>query len=143
MNAPTIVVSAVAFVRAGQVLTVRKRGTERFMLVGGKPELGESAADAAIRETREEVGLEISGLRLLGVFESDAANEPGHLLRSTVYTAALPGEPAPAAEIAELRWVPLDSTDPLLAPMLRDHALPRLRALGETARSATGPHTTE
>lgn len=129
MSEPTIVVSAVAFVRGGRVLAVRKRDTERFMLVGGKPEPGESAEEAAVRETREEVGLEVDDLRLLGVFESAAANEPGHRLRSTVYTAHLPGEPVPAAEIAEVRWIPLDSTDPLLAPMLRDHALPLLRAL--------------
>ena len=44
-----IVVAAVALVRDGHVLTVRKRGTERFMLVGGKLEPGESARDAALR----------------------------------------------------------------------------------------------
>ncbi len=60
MTARTIVVAAVAFVRDGQVLTVRKRGTTRFMLVGGKPEPGESTYDAAVRETREEVGLDVS-----------------------------------------------------------------------------------
>src|SRR5690606_1460904 len=99
----TIVVSAVALVRDGAVLTVRKNGTSRFMLVGGKPEPGESAYDCAVRETREEVSLELRDLVLLGEFESEAANEPGHRLHSTVYTASLPGEPVRAAEIAELR----------------------------------------
>ena len=61
-----IVVAAVALVRDGHVLTVRKRGTERFMLVGGKLEPGESAREAALRETREEVGLEIESATLLG-----------------------------------------------------------------------------
>ena len=126
---PTIVVSAVAFVRDGAVLTVRKHGTDRFMLVGGKPEPGEAPAHAAVRETREEVGLTVCDLTLLGEFESAAANEPGHRLHSTVYTAELSGEPAPAAEIEELRWVALDSTDSDLAPMLRDHVLPLLRTV--------------
>ena len=53
----TFVVAAVAFVRDGHVLTVRKRGTTRFMLPGGKLEPGESAYAAAVREIREEVGL--------------------------------------------------------------------------------------
>ena len=128
MTDPTIVVSAVAFVSRGEVLTVRKRGTRRFMLVGGKPEPGESAEGTAVRETLEEVGLHVRGLRLLGEFESAAANEPGHRLHSTVFVADLPGEPLPGAEIEELRWVPLDSTAPDLAPMLRDHVLPVLRA---------------
>lgn len=124
---PTIVVSAVALVRDGAVLTVRKAGTSRFMLVGGKPDLGESPLDCALRETREEVSLDLGDLTLLGEFESEAANEPGHRLHSTVYTAELNGEPVAAAEIAELRWTALDGDYDDLAPMLRINVLPLLR----------------
>jgi 8-oxo-dGTP pyrophosphatase MutT (NUDIX family) len=128
----TFVVAAVAFVRDGRVLTVRKRGTSRFMLPGGKLEPGESAYDAAVREVREEVGLEVHDLTLLGDFTADAANEPGHLVESTVYAAALPGgaEPAAAGEIAEVRWVDLDGAHGVhddLAPLLVHHVVPRLR----------------
>ncbi|WP_343996462.1 NUDIX domain-containing protein [Nocardioides dubius] len=126
--APTIVVSAVALVRDGAVLTVRKRGTSKFMLVGGKPESGETPLECAVRETREEVGLELRDLELLGEFTSEAANEPGHLLHSTVFSAALPGEPEAAAEIAELRWTTLDGAYDDLAPMLEFNVLPLLRA---------------
>ena len=132
-----IVVAAVAFVRDGQVLTVRKRGTTRFMLVGGKPEPGESTYDAAVRETREEVGLNVStpgALAPLGVYLAPAANEPGRELHSTVFTASLPGEPRAAAEIAELRWMSLDGAGHGdLAPMLEHHVLPALRALEASA----------
>jgi len=63
----------------GQVLTVRKRSTSRFMLPGGKPEPGESAAKAAVRECAEEVGAvpDPGSSRRIGVFVADAANEPG------------------------------------------------------------------
>ena len=88
-----IVVAAVALVRDGHVLTVRKRGTQRFMLVGGKLEPGESARDAALRETREEVGLRIEDATLLGEFHSEAANEPGHTLHSTVFLVESDAEP--------------------------------------------------
>lgn len=129
MPQPVITVSAVAFVREdGDVLTVRKRGTSRFMLPGGKPEPGESPAEAAVREVREEIGIDVAvdDLRLLGAWEADAANEPGHVLDATVYTAALTGIPIAAAEIAELRWS--DPADPLgdLAPLLRDRVIPAL-----------------
>ena len=128
----TIVVSAVAFVRDGAVLTVRKGGTSRFMLVGGKPEPGESAEQCAVRETAEEVGLVVEDLRLLGEFVSMAANEPDHTLHSTVYTAALPGEPVVGGEIAELRWTRLDGRYDDLAPMLEQHVIPALRARTDT-----------
>lgn len=129
MQHPVITVSAVAFVREdGDILTVRKRGTSRFMLPGGKPEQGESPAEAAVREVREEVGivLDLGELSLLGAWEADAANEPGHTLDATVFTAALTGIPVAAAEIAELRWS--SPADPFgdLAPLLRDRVIPAL-----------------
>ncbi len=125
-----IVVSAVVFRDDdGRVLTVRKAGTQRFMLPGGKREPGETAAQTAIRECSEELGLTLDPARLtpLGVFLGDAANEPGRSLHSSVFTHPLEGAPTAAAEIAELRW--LDPTQPLpddLAPMLEHHVLPAL-----------------
>lgn len=124
---PTIVVSAVALVRDGAVLTVRKKGTSRFMLVGGKPDPGESPLDCAVREAREEVSLDLVDLCMVGEFESEAANEPGHRLHSTVFAAELNGEPEAAAEIAELRWTALDGAYDDLAPMLEFNVLPILR----------------
>jgi len=122
-----IVVAAVALVRNGCVLTVRKRGTERFMLVGGKLEPGESAREAALRETYEEVGLRIGEATLLGEFFSEAANEPGHTLHSTVFWVQSDDEPVVSAEIAELRWTPLLDHPDDLAPMLEHHVLPVMR----------------
>ena len=121
-----IVVAAVALVRDGHVLTVRKRGTERFMLVGGKLEPGESAYDAALREAGEEVGLVLETATLLGEFLSEAANEPGHTLHSTVFLVESDAEPVASAEIEEVRWTPLRDHPDDLAPMLEYHVLPRL-----------------
>ena len=119
-----IVVAAVALVRDGHVLTVRKRGTERFMLVGGKLEPGESARDAALRETWEEVGLRIESATLLGEFHSMAATEPDHTLHSTVFWVESDAEPVASAEIAEVRWTPVRDHPDDLAPMLEHHVLP-------------------
>lgn len=139
MNAPRIIVSAVAIVRDGAVLTVRKQGTDRFMLVGGKPEAGESAHDCAVRETKEETGLAVAELELLGEFVSEAANEPGHELHSTVYLAEPEGEPMAAAEIAELRWTDLAGDYDDLAPMLEFNVLPLLRSRVGTVVPADRP----
>ncbi|GMA37567.1 NUDIX hydrolase [Demequina litorisediminis] len=48
----------------GDILTVRKRGTARFMLPGGKPEPGETAVEAALRECHEELGITLDSARL-------------------------------------------------------------------------------
>lgn len=135
-NSLLIRVAAVVFRDGeGRVLTVRKRGTERFMLPGGKPEAGEEFIDTAAREVDEELGLDVTpdDLDALGRFSSDAANEPGHALESHVFTyrGVLTQVPAVAAEIDELRWfteAELRTPPPgvLLAPMLQFNAGPAI-----------------
>lgn len=115
---------------AGQILTVRKRGTSRFMLPGGKYEPDETAEQTAIRECAEEVGIKLDpgGLRRLGVFRAEAANEPGHQVESTVFEHPPMDSVAPAGEIDEVRWLD-PSRRPLppdLAPMLEHHVIPAL-----------------
>jgi 8-oxo-dGTP diphosphatase len=115
----------------GRVLSVRKRGTTRFMLPGGKPESGEVPEQTALREVAEELGitLDAGGLTLLGEFEAAAANEPGHVVRSTVFTHPARVAPSMAAEIEELRWASLDEleADPSVAELTSRHVVPALR----------------
>lgn len=135
---PLIVVSAVCvFDEAGRLLTVRKRGTDKFMHPGGKPETGETAAQTAARELAEEVGIVLAAeeLVLLGIWFADAANEAATQIRATVFTAPGVWNARPSAEIAEIRWLDLAALDrgaPLpadLAPLLTDHILPELATL--------------
>ena len=55
----------------------------------------------------------------------------------TVFRARLAGEPAPAAEIAALRWWP-DDPGLRLAPAVRDGVIPRLRRLSGSPRIRSG-----
>jgi 8-oxo-dGTP pyrophosphatase MutT (NUDIX family) len=127
----TFVTAAFCLVRDGQVLTVRKAGSTRFMLPGGKIDPGETPREAAIREVMEEVGIDVSAHRdALGQFHDVAANEPGSWVDATVFVAHLdPGHaPAPLAEIEEQRWLAVHDDLPAdLAPLLRNHVIPALR----------------
>lgn len=128
----TIFTSAVVFQRAdGAILTVRKRGTQRFMLIGGKPEPGETARLTALRETREEVGIDLAreGLEFLGMWRTTAANEVGHEVHGTVFRARqeLTQLPHPSAEIEQVRWLETVDSEPTdLAPLLFTRVLPAL-----------------
>ncbi|MDX2357862.1 NUDIX domain-containing protein [Dietzia sp. PP-33] len=103
-----ISVSAVVLTRAdGAVVTVRKAGTDRFMLPGGKWEAGETPLQCAVREIGEELGVTIApeGLTPVGRFTTATANEPGFRLVSEVFAAQTGGRVEALAEIAETRWV--------------------------------------
>ncbi len=128
---PIQVVAALLVDRRGHALMVRKRGTTAFMQPGGKLEPGEDALDGLRRELREELGLELAAERFepLGVFEADAANEPGRRVRATVWRALLHDRDAyrAAAEIEEARWVdPAAPGDVTLAPLSSRALLPLL-----------------
>lgn len=134
-----IVVSAVCvYDDAGRLLTVRKRGTDKFMHPGGKPEPGETAAETAARELAEEVGIELAATELLplGTWLAAAANEAATDIEATVFTAPGTWTAHPSAEIAEIRWLDLGAELPDdLAPLLTDHVLPLLAKRRRTSRA--------
>jgi 8-oxo-dGTP diphosphatase len=103
-----IIAAAWVWVRDRRVLVVRATGSDAFYLPGGKPEPGETYAQAAARETAEEVGLVVDAadLTLLTEIVAPAHNRPpGTDVRLICFTGGRPdGEPAPANEIAELDW---------------------------------------
>lgn len=113
-----------------RLLTARSRGTQRFMLPGGKPEPGETALQTAVRECREELGIELdpAELHALGHFRAAAANQSDMIVAAEVFTTDRIHPVVASAEIAELRWLDLDEPWPSdLAPLLLDELLPRLR----------------
>jgi 8-oxo-dGTP pyrophosphatase MutT (NUDIX family) len=124
---PVIRIAAAVIVDdKGRTLLVRKRGTRAFMQAGGKLGQGESAAQALIREIREELGCGTRGdPRALGLFRAPAANEADTIVEAELFAIELDGEIAPAAEIDEMRWHDADDLHSCdLAPLTRDHVLP-------------------
>ncbi|AQS88814.1 DNA mismatch repair protein MutT [Neoasaia chiangmaiensis] len=113
--------------RNGRMLLVRKEGTAAFMQPGGKIDGREDSVQALIRELDEELALTVAPAELtpLGIFEAPAANEPGHVVRATLFGLRIDGTPMPRAEIAEAIWIdPKDPGDIVLAPLTRDYVLP-------------------
>ncbi|NDK30637.1 NUDIX hydrolase [Nesterenkonia haasae] len=142
------VAAVVILDRFHRVLTVRKEGTHRFMQPGGKPEFQETPQQTAVREVAEEIGLHLQPAQLvdLGTFSAQAANETNTAVMCHNFLVEfdetgldLLDSLRPAAEIAELRWIALESLTPAehLAPLLTEQVAPAVRALLKTVDSAT------
>jgi 8-oxo-dGTP diphosphatase len=108
MTATDVVVAAAwVHVRDRRVLTVRAGDSDAFYLPGGKPEPGESDAEAAAREVLEEVGLTVDPAALRPFVTIDApahGRPPGTRVRLVCFTGPADGTPVASAEITELGW---------------------------------------
>ena len=58
----------IAILQSDQVLLTKRADVEVWTLPGGGVETGESVAEAAIREAREETGLQVQLIRLVGIY---------------------------------------------------------------------------
>jgi ADP-ribose pyrophosphatase YjhB (NUDIX family) len=103
-------VSAAIF-RDGRVLIVRRGRPPAhglYTLPGGGVECGETLEEAVIREVREETGLEIAPLALIGFRETIGRDAAGKIERHFVilpFAARwIAGEIALNEELAEAQW---------------------------------------
>ena len=116
----------IAVINADQILLTRREDFEVWCLPGGAVDPGESLAQAAVRETREETGLEIELTRLVGVYSRPSGRTGGlHLI---LFAAQLIGgslAPQPG-EVIEMGYF---SADALPQPMLWGHHQQAIDAL--------------
>ena len=108
---PYLAVSAAIF-RDGRVLIVRRGRPPAhglYTLPGGVVELGETLEVAVIREVREETGLEIAPLGLVGFRQAIARDAKGRVERHFVilpFAARwVQGEISLNEELAEAHWL--------------------------------------
>lgn len=114
---PFPTVDIIIEVEGGIVLIERKNPPYGWALPGGFVDYGESLESAAIREAREETGLGISGLRLVGCYSAPDRDPRQHNI-STVFAATGHGTPCAADDAASLAIVSLDE---LPATLCFDH----------------------
>ena len=98
---------------AGEILMIRRTDNDNWAIPGGAIDLGESLAQAAVRETLEESGIECEITGIIGIYSDPkhvilyTSNGEGRQEFSIVLTARpLSGQPTPSSESSEVRWVP-------------------------------------
>ncbi|MEV5574421.1 NUDIX domain-containing protein [Spirillospora sp. NPDC052269] len=106
-------VNVVVTNEGGEILMIRRADNDNWALPGGAIDLGESIAQAGVRETKEETGIDCEITGLVGLY-----SDPKHLIHYTsndevrqefsILLTARPvgGTPRPSDESREVVWVP-------------------------------------
>ncbi|WP_410632167.1 NUDIX hydrolase [Amycolatopsis sp. cmx-4-83] len=144
-NAPkanSIAVAVSAFIQddEGRILMIRRTDNDLYSIPGGQLELGETLAEAAVREVREETGVECEVTEVIGLYSDPKhviAYDDGEIRQefSICFRAAyISGHGRLSAESKEVIWVHQDQLSTLnihkSIKLRLEHALTRVR--GET-----------
>ena len=82
------------------VLVKRKNPPHGWALPGGFVDWGETVEEAAVRESKEETGLDVELVRQFHVYSKPDRDPRGHMM-STVFVARAEGEPRGGDDAAE------------------------------------------
>jgi len=118
----------------GIVLIRRRNPPHGWALPGGFVDYGETLEEAAVREAREETGLEVADLRQFRAY-SDPRRDPRQHNISVVFLARSDGIPKAGDDAQACRVFPLDG---LPEPLAFDHE-EILRDYGRYRRSGRFP----
>lgn len=113
-NSIKVAVSAVVRDSRGRILMIHRTDNDKYSIPGGGLEIGESVADAVVREVKEETGIDVEVTKLVGVFSNPdhvIAYDDGEVRQEfSICFLADPrgGELRTSAESKEVKWVTPD-----------------------------------
>ncbi|URN05502.1 NUDIX domain-containing protein [Actinomadura madurae] len=117
----------------GEILMIRRTDNGNWALPGGAIDLGESVAQAGIRETEEETGIDVEIIGLIGIY-----SDPKHVIHYTsnnevrqefsilLIARQVGGTERLSGESLAVEWVPREHVerrgmDPSMRLRLRDY----------------------
>ena len=80
----------------------------QWCLVGGKVDKGETIIHAAVRETKEESGLDIARIHMLGIYDAKDRDPEQNCVAVGFVCDANDAEPVMSDEATEMKFFPFD-----------------------------------
>ncbi|MDQ3150184.1 MAG: NUDIX domain-containing protein [Actinomycetota bacterium] len=114
-----VAVTAVVLDDAGRVLMIQRTDNDLWAIPGGAQEIGETSTEAAVREVREETGLDVEVTGLVGIYSDPRhviAYDDGEVRQEfSLFFRARPigGALTSSSESKQVHWVEPDRLDTL------------------------------
>ena len=110
-----------AFDAAGQLCLIQRADNRRWALPGGFCEVGSTPSENALRELREEAGLEAELDALVGLYDNSrfASRSPYHIYTCCFRGRVTAGVPTPSIETLDVGFFPVDSLPGDMSEMQR------------------------
>lgn len=115
-----------------KLLLVKERSDGLWTLPGGWADVNESPSEAAVRETKEETGYDVSTIRLLALWDKLKHDHPPqwpHAYKCFFYCEIISGEAKENLEISEIDFFDIDHLPPLSTHRVTASQLVRLHQL--------------
>jgi 8-oxo-dGTP diphosphatase len=131
---PALTVDCVVLDSADRVLLIRRANPPfqgQYALPGGFVDVGETVEAACRRELKEETGLDVGALRLIGVYSDPGRDPRGHTCSVAFLAHAGKAQPVAGDDAAAAEWI--DTWRKV--PLAFDHALILRHALRLLAAS--------
>lgn len=103
---PKVGAASVVFNERGQVLLMKRAGSDLWCLPSGMTDPGEAVEQTAIRETMEETGLDVEIEEFVGLYENPPGiNGPHHFIGAAYLCSVTGGELQLSYEGDDLRYL--------------------------------------
>ncbi|MBF6236648.1 NUDIX domain-containing protein [Nocardia otitidiscaviarum] len=130
-NAPTpnsikVAVSALVRDESGRILMIHRTDNDMYSIPGGGLEAGETVSEAVVREVKEETGIDVDIVKMIGVFSNPdhvIAYDDGEVRQEfSICFIAKPtgGELRTSSESKDVKWVAVENLSDLdIHPSIR------------------------
>ena len=130
----------------GEILVTRRTDNGQWTLPGGYSDVGETTTNTAVREVREETGLEVQPVRVIGVYSEtpmmmaclpngDLVHNVGIAFECRITGGSLKADGTETAEVAfkpideilAMNYLPVNDTPHLIRDFIRPNTWPVIR----------------
>ena len=111
---------AFIYIKNGKILSTLSKGKDTYYIPGGKREGNETNEQTMIRESKEELSIDIKRdtIKYYGTFKAQAHGKAeGIIVKMTCYIADFDGELRPDSEIQEIKWLDYSNLNVKISPV--------------------------